>query len=96
MHDRDTVAFYGDPAWSASIDTSHAPAPYTITWNDTKSFTIKANADTKGRCAVWFPNADVAKGCKECNIEGAILTDDFLLIPHLEMKEDEQRTVIFK
>ncbi len=96
VHDRDTVAFYGDPAWSASIDTSHAPAPYTITWNDTNSLTIKANADTKGRCAVWFPNADVAKGCKECNIEGAILTDDFLLIPHLEMKEGEQRTVIFK
>lgn len=96
VHDRDTVAFYGDPAWSATIDSSHTPAPYSITWNNTNSLTIKANADAKGRCAVWFPNADVAKGCKECNIDGAILTDDFLLIPQLEMKKDEQRTVIFK
>lgn len=96
VHDRDTVAFYGDPAWSASVDSSQAPAPYSITWNDTNSLTITANSDTKGRCAIWFPNADIAKGCKECSMEGAVLTDDFVLIPQLEMKKGEQRTVTFK
>jgi len=96
VHDRDTVAFYGDPAWSASIDSSQSPAPYTVEWNNATSLTITANSDTKGRCAIWFPNADIAKGCKECNIEGAILTDDFVLIPQLEMRKGEKRTVTFK
>ena len=96
VHDRDTVAFYGDPAWSASVDSSHGPAPYTVAWNDANSLTITANSDTKSRCAIWFPNADIAKGCRECDVEGAILTDDFVLIPQLEMKKGEQRTVTFK
>lgn len=96
VYDRDTVAFYGDPAWSASIDSTHAPAPYTVTWVDNNQLTISANADTKGRCAIWFPNADVAHGCTKCNIEGAILTDDFVLIPELEMKKGEQKTIMFK
>ena len=27
VHDRDVVAFYGDPAWSATIDSAHAKRP---------------------------------------------------------------------
>ena len=96
VHDRDTVAFYGDPAWPASVDSSHAPAPYSIEWKSDNSFTITANSDTKGRCAVWFPHAGIAKGCTSCDIEGSILTDDFVLFPTLEMKKGEQKTVQFK
>lgn len=96
VHDRDTVAFYGDPAWSATVDSTQASAPYSITWNDENNLTITANSDTKERCAIWFPNADIAKSCKECNVEGAVLTDDFVLIPQLDMKKGEQRRVIFK
>ncbi len=96
VHDRDTVAFYGDPAWNASIDSTHAPAPYSIKWISPTECTITANQDTKGRCAIWFPNADIARGCSKSNIEGAVLTDDFLLIPTLEMKKGEQMSVLFQ
>ncbi len=96
VHDRDTVAFYGDPAWSASVDSSHAPAPYSVKWDSPTACTITANQDAKGRCAIWFPNADVARGCTTCNIPHAVLTDDFLLIPELELKKGEQKVVTFK
>ena len=96
VHDRDTVAFYGDPAWSASVDSTNAPAPYTVKWESNNQLIITANSDAKGRCAIWFPNADVARNCKECSEPGAILTDDFVLIPELEMKKGEQKSISFK
>lgn len=96
VHDRDTVAFYGDPAWRAKVDSNHAPAPYTVIWNSPTRCTILANQDTEGRCAIWFPNATIAKGCSDCNMSKAVLTDDFLLIPELTMKKGEQKEVIFR
>lgn len=65
IHDRDTVAFYGDPAWVARLDESHSKSPWHITWNDPKDaargFTVTANKDAKGRLGVWFPNRISAK-----------------------------------
>lgn len=96
VHDRDVVAFYGDPAWSASLDCSKAPCPVCIEWQNPKSFTITANMDHKGRLGVWFPTAATGKGATECNVEGAVLTNDFILIPEIELKKGESKTVIIK
>ncbi len=96
VHDRDVVAFYGDPAWRAQLDESHAQAPYTITWESAKRFTITANYDTNDRCAVWFPTAETGRDATGCTAQGAVFTDDFILFPTLEMKQGESLTVEVK
>lgn len=96
VHDRDVVAFYGDPAWSASLDCSQAPCPFTIKWQNPKSFTITANMDHKGRLGVWFPSAATGEGATSCNVDNAILTDDFILIPEISLKKGESKTVTIK
>ncbi len=96
VHDRDVVAFYGDPAWSASLDCSKAPCPVSIKWESPKRFTVTANMDHKGRLGVWFPTAATGADAKECSVKDAILTDDFVLIPHFELKKGETMEVIIK
>lgn len=96
VHDRDTVAFYGDPAWAASIDTAHSARPFHIEWTGEKSFTITANSDSKRRCAVWFPTAATGAGATGCDAKGAIFTNDFILFPELELKKGESLTVTIK
>lgn len=93
VHDRDVVAFYGDPAWRAQLDESHAQAPYSIAWQSDKKFTITANYDTKERCAVWFPTAATGKGATGCSASGAIFTNDFILFPTMELKKGESLQV---
>ena len=96
VHDRDVVAFYGDPAWSASLDCSKAPCPFTIEWKNAKEFTVTANMDHKGRLGVWFPTAATGQDAKESNVEGAIVTDDFILIPEIQLKKGESKTIYIK
>ena len=93
VHDRDVVAFYGDPAWRAAVDESNAKAPYTLTWESPKRFTITANHDTKERCAVWFPTAETGRGATGCSAPGAVFTNDFILFPTLELKQGETLSV---
>ena len=104
IHDRDTVAFYGDPAWTARLDESRAPSPWHIDWNDpadaSKGFTVTANKDAKDRLGVWFPNrinagkATVTIGGTATPIEKAgLLTNDFLLLRELELKKGEKAVV---
>lgn len=96
VHDRDVVAFYGDPAWSASLDCSHVPCPYSVEWQGDKQFTITANQDTQGRFSVWFPTPATGAHASGCDAEGAVFTNDFILFPRLEMKKGESMTVKVK
>ena len=40
--------------------------------------------------------AATGQGATECNVEGAVLTDDFILIPELKLQKGESKTVIIK
>lgn len=93
VHDRDTVAFYGDPAWVATLDNSHASSPFRVEWLRPNSFTITANRDHKGRCGIWFPSAETGKHATGCDAKDAIFTNDFILFPQLDMKKGESRTI---
>ena len=87
VHDRDALAFYGDPTWEATLDDEHGNTPgFSISWEGKKSFTITAKHDAKGRCGVWFPER---LNAKSCSAEGAVLTNDFILFPELDMKAGE-------
>lgn len=96
VYDRDVVAFYGDPAWSATVDTSLSPRPLALNWNDAKTVTISANRDYKGRLGIWFPTPATGKGATGCDAEDAIFTNDFILFPELEMKKGDTRTITIK
>ncbi|MDO5449605.1 MAG: insulinase family protein [Akkermansia sp.] len=96
VHDRDVFAFYGDPAWRATLDESHTQSPFKVTWNGDKQFTITANRAHKGRCGVWFPNVNVGKGAKGCDAPEAVFTNDFILFDELELGKGESKTVNIK
>lgn len=96
IHDRDVLAFYGDPAWQATVDSSHSARPFRIEWQNAKNFTITANRDHKGRCAVFFPTAETGCNAQGCNIEDAVLTNDFILFPELNLHKGESLTVTIK
>ncbi len=93
VHDRDVVAFYGDPAWRAEIDNSHSARPLSVEWTGEKSFRITASGDYKGRAAIWFPSAATGRGTTGCDAPEAVFTNDFILFPQLELKKGEARTV---
>ena len=96
VHDRDVVAFYGDPAWSATVDTSLSPRPLATNWVNEKTVTISANRDYKGRLGIWFPTPATGKGATGCDAPDAVFTNDFILLPEVEMKKGETRTINIK
>ena len=93
VHDRDTLAFYGDPAWAAIVDHSQAHAPLTLSWQGDESVTITANYDYEGRAAIWFPSAEIGKKYAACDMKDAIFTNDFILIPTLKLKKGESAVI---
>ncbi len=107
IYDRDTVAFYGDPAWIARLDEEHAQSPWHVSWNEegipAKGFEITANKAHKGKFAVWFPKR-ITPGKARLVIEGnerpisdaGLMTNDFLLIDELELPKGGKATVILE
>lgn len=96
VYDRDVVAFYGDPAWSATVDNSKSPRALSIQWQGDKTVTITANRDYKGRLGVWFPTPATGKDATGCDAPDAVYTDDFIIFPELELKKGETKTVNIK
>lgn len=93
VHDRDTLAFYGDPGWAALVDHSHAHAPLRISWQDNTTCTLTANTDYTGRAAIWFPRAEIGRSATGCDVKGALFTNDFILIPSITLKAGESRVI---
>ena len=90
VHDRDTLAFFGDPAWAAVVDSSHAHAPLSISWQGDSQCTITAQSDYSGRAAIWFPHAGIGRSATGCDAPGAVFTNDFILLPKVELKAGEK------
>lgn len=92
IHDRDTFALFGDPAWRAVVDTDHAHAPFRIEWTGPRSFTITANGDTTERCGLWLPDSISRDSVNPSATDEMILTNDFILFPKLGLKAGESRS----
>lgn len=82
VHDRDVVAFYGDPKWLATLDAEHAPTGLTVS-EQGQVLVLRASSDFKGRFAYWYSKR---MPVTSCNVEGAEVTNDFILLPSLELK----------
>lgn len=94
VHDRDVLAFYGDPAFRAAVDSAHAPAPYSVTWDkEARTCTLTANADTKERAALWFPAWLKRESVTPHADESIVITNDFILLPALDLQRGERKTI---
>ncbi|MGN0868754.1 MAG: M16 family metallopeptidase [Akkermansia sp.] len=94
VHDRDVLVLYGDPAYRAELDNSHARAPFRLEWQGSRRFTLTANADVQGeRCAVLFPASLPREAARGCDAPDAVFTNDFILFPALKLRKGESRSV---
>lgn len=98
LWDRDTVAFYGDPAWDARLDPKKSPAPYRVEWpseSDGREIRIKvidAEAMKTKRTIYLRRPVRVATGDLALR-EGSIIADDFVILADqsVEPPQDEIR-----
>lgn len=104
LHDRDTVAFYGDPLYRARFNPE---APSTQPWNcttsrnaETRTFTVKTTRGNsyKGDFCLWFPErisaepalcASITGGNGETEIKPDILTENFVIFRGMELNAGE-------
>ena len=93
IHDRDVVAFYGDPAWRAVVNESNTKPAFKVTWNGTESFTISSENGGKGRIGIIFPDAVSADAVIGCDAQDAVFTNDFILFKELELAPGASREV---
>lgn len=104
VHDRDVLAFYGDPLWTARLDESRSPSPWHIDYSGNR-LTITANRDAEGNVSYWFPKRRPAAGTQTATVatpdapqgeelgNKVLLTNDFILIRGLKLQRGEQATV---
>jgi len=99
LWDRDTVAFYGDPAWDARLARRELPLAITLTEKaGTFTFTVRATRDAKSRKppAVLLPrrlaDVKVTAGAEH----DPLITDTFLMLAKpADLKAGETMEVVF-
>lgn len=93
IHDRDVVAFYGDPCWRAVVNESNTKPDFSITWSGNSSVTIRSEKGGKGRIGILFPDSVPADKVISCDAPDAIFTNDYLLFEELVLAPGASRTV---
>lgn len=93
VHDRDVVAFYGDPTWRAMVNESNTKPAFKITWHGSTSFTISSEKGAKARIGILFPESVSADQVSGCDAQDAVFTNDFILFESLELAPGASRTV---
>ena len=98
--DRDTVAFYGDPAWRATAKPQASAWEQNLTANgDTYTFEVKANQDaTFGRPpAALFPCRLRMTRMLEGRDLNPVITDNFIMLPMADkLEKGKTLKVIFR
>ncbi len=91
VQERDLLAFYGDPAWPALVDSSHIAAPLNVEWGEEQILRITARRDYSGPVALRYPSGKERGAWADCKLDDATVTDDFILIPFLSLKAGEKK-----
>jgi zinc protease len=95
IHDRDVVAFWGDPLWEARFDPKRSPHPLQSNWRkngDGLTLTLEASADFAGSYPLWLPERIARPELKtpaDAQLD-ALAADDFLLIRKVTLKKGEK------
>lgn len=94
IHDRDVVAFWGDPLWDARFDARALPHPVVSSWKKEGGrlmLQLTARADFEGAYPLWLPsriNKPRLVIPDKARVD-ALAADDFLLIRKLTMDKGE-------
>ena len=101
IHDRDTVALWGDPLWRALFASPESGAPLEMKWSDENEMlrlTIEARRDFKGACPVWLPRRmQNPKATFEGDGKPDLLAaKDFLWIRSIELKAGQRAVITLK
>lgn len=93
IHDRDVLAFYGDPTGRAVVNEDNTKPAFRITWHGNTSFTISSEKGGKARIGILFPESVSADAVISCDAPDAVFTNDFVLFESLELAAGSSRTV---
>lgn len=98
IHDRDVVAFWGDPLWDARFNAKRKPHAVKPTWKESgnkATLTLSADQDFEGNYPLWLPKRMHAP--KLTKSEGAevdaFVADDFLMIRKMTLKKGATLTI---
>ena len=92
IHDRDVIAFWGDPLWEARFDAKRKPHALQSSWKEKDGkwvLTLTANEDYSGNYPLWLPkrlNAPKLSKAEGAELD-AFVADDFLMIRKVTMKK---------
>ena len=98
IHDRDVVAFWGDPLWDARFDSKRSPHPLESSWKKSPAgwtLSLTASADYDGNYPLCLPERLVRPELKTptgAQLD-ALVADDFLLIRKVTLKKGEKLEV---
>ena len=100
IHDRDVLAFWGDPAWEARFDPARGKPALKHEWKTVDGgleLVLEANADFEGEFPITLPERLAAAPMLDLP-EGveAVAGDDFLLIKKCSLKKGESRVIRLK
>lgn len=106
VHDRDVVAFFGEPLYAAWLDTKTPnPSPWscarTFSFNDKGEglLEITAMKDHEGKFFFWLPQRVDAQffielgGVSRSFSSEGVVTNDFLMLRKLALKKGEKATI---
>lgn len=94
IHDRDVVAFWGDPLWDARFDPKALPHPLVSSWAKTDGgmiLQLTARADFEGSYPLWLPTRvhNPKLVIPQSAKVDAFAADDFLFIRKITLKKGE-------
>lgn len=96
VHDRDTVAFWGDPLYQSRVDQTHGKSPWVFS-STPQGMKVSSNYQHKGSCQIWLPKRidpaklKIKRGEEILDIANlGVATDDFVLIRELELAPGQQ------
>jgi zinc protease len=97
IHDRDVLAFWGDPAWEARFDPERLPHPLRHEWvrgEGGLELHLTARADFDGPYLLCLPErlAGVPEWSLPEGMEG-VAADDFVFLRNCEMKQGDERVI---
>lgn len=98
IHDRDTVAFWGDPRWRARLPEPSAGPPLSETWSEIDgglNLVLGARSDFKGDYIVWLPRRISSPVATASGIaaDQLVCGKDFLLARGLDLGAGTTRTI---
>jgi zinc protease len=101
IHDRDTVALWGDPKWRAGFAPPANGATVDCKWsdqNDTLKLTIEAHRDFKGALPVWLPRrlSNPTAAATGNGTPDILAAKDFLWIRSIDLKAGGKTEIMVK